>query len=46
LIYTRVAIRKLKQVHDNTHPARLDRQNEDENGTDKTNDDTPNAGLS
>lgn len=45
-IYTRVAIRKLKQVHDNTHPARLDRQKEDENGTDKTNDDTPNAGLS
>ena len=24
-IYTRVSVAKLKQVHDNTHPARLDR---------------------
>ena len=44
-IYTRVAIRKLKQVHDNTHPARLDRQQGDET-TDTTDDLPPNAGPS
>ncbi len=35
-IYTRVAIRKLKEVHDKTHPARLERQKNTPNG-----DDTP-----
>lgn len=31
-IYTRVAITKLKQVHDNTHPARLDRPKDEKKG--------------
>jgi integrase/recombinase XerD len=37
-IYTRVAITKLKQVHENTHPARLDRKDNKQ--------DPPNAGPS
>jgi integrase/recombinase XerD len=33
-IYTRVAIKKLQEVHDATHPAKLDRK--DKNGQQKT----------